>query len=69
MRWQPCYWGWFGVLMYIETEYYYDACQDVKLPTLWLLVALQVVVMTTCSATSDHKVGIMTTLSFQCIEY
>ena len=39
----------------------------VMMPTLSSLVALQVVV-TTCSATSDDKVGIMTTLTFWCFE-
>ena len=36
-------------------------------PTLSLLVALQVGIMTTCSATSNDKVGIMITLSFHWI--
>ena len=35
------------------------------LPTLSSLVALQVVIMTTCSATSDDKVSIMNSLSYQ----
>ena len=38
----------------------------VMMPTLSSQVALEVVSMTTSSATSDDKVGIMTTLSFQC---
>ena len=37
-----------------------------SMPTLSSLVALQVVVMTTCGAASDDKFGIMTTLSHQC---
>ena len=37
----------------------------VMMPTLWSLVAQQVVVMTTCGATSDDKVDIMTNLGFQ----
>ena len=35
------------------------------MPTLSSLVASQVVKTTTCDATSDDKVGIMTTLAFQ----
>ena len=35
--------------------------------TLSSLVALKVIILTTCSATSTDKVGIMTTLSFQWI--
>ena len=38
----------------------------IMMPTLLSLVALQVVVKTTCSATSDDKVGIMTTHGFHC---
>ena len=34
------------------------------MPTILSLVALQVVIMTTCSATSYNKVAIMTTHSF-----
>ena len=37
----------------------------VIMPTLSSLVALQVVMMTTCSATNDDKVGIITNLTFQ----
>ena len=36
------------------------------MPTLSSLAALEVVIMTTSSGASDDKVGIMTTLSFQC---
>ena len=39
------------------------------MPTLSSLAALQVVIMTTCSAASDKKVGIMTTPSFQCMAW
>ena len=40
----------------LETEYVF------MMPTLSSLAALQVVVMTTCSATSDDKVGTMMTV-------
>ena len=36
----------------------------VMMPTLLSLAAPQVAIMTTCGATSDNKVGIMTTLGF-----
>ena len=38
----------------------------VMMPTLSSLAAPEVVIMTTSDATSDDKVGIMITLSFQC---
>ena len=38
----------------------------VMVPNLSLLVALHFIVMTTCSVTSDEKLGIMTTLGVQC---
>ena len=38
---------------------------DVMIPTLSSLVAPQVVMLTTCDATIDNKIGIITTLSFQ----
>ena len=40
--------------------------QAIMMPTFSSLVALQVVITTTCSAASDDKVGIIITLSFQC---
>ena len=39
------------------------------MPTLSLLLAPQVVVMTACDATSNNKVGIMITFGFQCVKY
>ena len=63
---------------YFSTSDIYHHLGDIKLncwwklrvsmmPTLVSLVALQVVIMTTCSVTSDAKVGIMTHLTSQCI--
>ena len=41
--------------------------QVIRMPALSSLVAPQVVIMTTCGATSDYKVDIITTLNFQCL--
>ena len=53
----------------MKTESCHDAnfVRVVMMLTLSSLMAPQVVIKTTCGDTSDDKVGIMTTLSFQCI--
>ena len=49
----------------IGTKPYHWKLRVAMMPTLLSMLALQVVITTTSSATSHNKVGIMTTLSFQ----